>query len=310
MTAPTSAYPVAVADLVDDFQKWAAELGTTPSQNATKARFKVGSDKARALLATLTAPAPAPAERITTPAPAAPVVEPVPVAEPAASAPTPEPVPDVPAEPIKAPASPQTAVDADLGAKIAPAIAETAAAAPVTVARPKRRIRSWPVFIIGLGAFVGIWSGWVELGKLTGFGPVQPLPGIADDFSLNTAITLPLGMEAYAAYALKVWMTSGIPARARDFARWSTIVALLVGMAGQVAYHLMAANGITSAPWQITTAVACLPVIVLGLAATLAHLVANGDETPPNGADLATTMGARLVTPARRGGQGDRLASR
>lgn len=58
MTAPASAYPVAVAALVDDFQAWAAELGATPSHRATMKRFSIGGDKARALLATLTAPAP------------------------------------------------------------------------------------------------------------------------------------------------------------------------------------------------------------------------------------------------------------
>ncbi|MEV4411403.1 ABC transporter permease [Catellatospora sp. NPDC049609] len=275
MTAPTSAYPPAVADLVDDFRKWTAELGTTPSQNATKAKFKVGTDKARALLATLNAPAAD--ERFTViPAEQPPGEPTAPATEPPPS-PVTAPVPTVPAEPITVPASPQTAAGADLGTKIAPAVAETAPAAAERI-KSKKRIRSWPVFVIGLGAFVGIWSGWVELGKLTGFGEVHPLPGIADDFSLNTAITLPLGMEAYAAYALKVWMSTAIPVRARHFARWSTIVALLVGMAGQVAYHLMAANGVTAAPWQITTAVACLPVIVLGLAATLAHLVATGGE--------------------------------
>ncbi len=38
--------------------------------------------------------------------------------------------------------------------------------------------RAWPVLLLALPAFVAIWSGWVELGRLTGFGPVSPLPGI------------------------------------------------------------------------------------------------------------------------------------
>jgi hypothetical protein len=40
----------------------------------------------------------------------------------------------------------------------------------------------------------------------------------------------------------------------------------------------MEARGITTAPWQITTAVSCLPVIVLGLASGLVHLVRADQE--------------------------------
>jgi hypothetical protein len=34
----------------------------------------------------------------------------------------------------------------------------------------------------------------------------------------------------------------------------------------------------TAAPWQITTVVACLPVIVLGMGAALAHLINTDDD--------------------------------
>ncbi|HEX5402534.1 MAG TPA: ABC transporter permease [Pseudonocardiaceae bacterium] len=133
-------------------------------------------------------------------------------------------------------------------------------------------VRSWPVILLALPAFVAIWSGWVGLGALTGFGPVHPLPGIAGGFTLNSAITLPVGVETYAAYALRVWLTPGMSERARRFARTSAIGALVLGAAGQVAYHLMTAAHLTVAPWPITTAVACLPVVVLGFGAALAHL--------------------------------------
>jgi hypothetical protein len=46
-----------------------------------------------------------------------------------------------------------------------------------------------------------------------------------------------------------------------------------LGAAGQVAYHLMTAAGVTAAPPVITTVVACLPVAVLGMGAALAHLL-------------------------------------
>jgi hypothetical protein len=107
---------------------------------------------------------------------------------------------------------------------------------------------------------------------------VHPLPGIWDSLSLNTAITLPIGVEVYAGYALRVWLSGSVPSRARRFAKWSAIGSLLVGAAGQVAYHVMEAAGMTAAPWQVTTLVACLPVAVLGMGAALAHLITDGRE--------------------------------
>lgn len=56
-------------------------------------------------------------------------------------------------------------------------------------------------------AAVATWSGWVELGRMTGFGEVAPLPGIRDELVINTAITLPIGVEAYAVYAIGAWMS-------------------------------------------------------------------------------------------------------
>jgi hypothetical protein len=62
-------------------------------------------------------------------------------------------------------------------------------------------VRRWPLFLFAAPAAVVIWSGWIGLGELCGFGPVRVLPGISD-LTINTAITLPVGVEAYAAYAL------------------------------------------------------------------------------------------------------------
>ena len=142
----------------------------------------------------------------------------------------------------------------------------------MTVSQNKTR-RAWPVLLLALPAFVAIWSGWVELGRLTGFGEVKPLPGIWNAAKLDTAITLPIGVETYAAYALNVWLAGGTSARATRFARVSALGSLALGAAGQVAYHLMSAAGMTAAPWPITAVVACLPVAVLGMGAALHHLV-------------------------------------
>ncbi len=139
----------------------------------------------------------------------------------------------------------------------------------------------WPVLLLALPAFVAIWGGWVGLGELTGFGPVNLLPGIGTGWTINTAITLPIGVEAYAAYALRVWLNKDVDRSdtARRFAMWSAIGALVLGALGQVAYHLMTAWGVKVAPWQITTFVSCLPVVVLGCGAALAHLCTRTPNT-------------------------------
>lgn len=150
----------------------------------------------------------------------------------------------------------------------------TPVAVPVTSAdEAGKPMRAWPLLLLTLPAFVAIWSGWVGLGAMTGFGTVHPLPGIWDHLTLNSAITLPIGMEVYAAFALRVWVSGRVPERARSFAKKSVIGALTLGAAGQVAYHLMNAAGVTTAPWWITTIVASLPVAVLGMGAALAHLI-------------------------------------
>ncbi|GAA3519151.1 hypothetical protein GCM10023075_81360 [Streptosporangium album] len=73
--------------------------------------------------------------------------------------------------------------------------------------------RRWPLALLALPAGVATWSGWVGLGEMTGFGPVKLLPGIADDWEINSAVTLPIGVEAYAAFALSAWLTSGVEER-------------------------------------------------------------------------------------------------
>lgn len=173
--------------------------------------------------------------------------------------------------------------------------------------------RAWPVLVLALPAFVAIWSGWVGLGELTGFGPVHPLPGIADNVEINTAVTLPIGMEAYASYALSVWLSGRVRSdRTRRYAMWSAFGSLAVGAAGQVVYHLMTASGMTVAPWPVTVLVACLPVAVLGMGAALAHMLMrehselvgatnvapDAQESPVRTTELVRTTAVRTDIPA------------
>jgi hypothetical protein len=134
-------------------------------------------------------------------------------------------------------------------------------------------VRRWPLLLIAAPAAVAVWSGWVGLGALCGFGLVHPLPGIAAGFQINTAITLPVGVEAYGAYALGTWLTPGTAPAARRFARRSALGALTLGMAGQVIYHLLAATHAAHAPWPVVVLVSCLPVLTLGFGAALTHLL-------------------------------------
>ena len=145
----------------------------------------------------------------------------------------------------------------------------------VAGSRPGRTVRSWPLLVLAAPAAAEVWSGWVGIAHETGFGLVPLLPGIWPSLHLDTAITLPVGVEAYAAYALRAWLASEdkVSDRTRRFAKWSAVCSFTLGMAGQVAYHLLAQAGVTRAPWPITTIVSCLPVLVLGMGTALAHML-------------------------------------
>jgi hypothetical protein len=120
---------------------------------------------------------------------------------------------------------------------------------------------------------------------------------------LDTTITLPVGVEAYAAYALHAWLAreDWISDRTRRFARWSAIGSFALGMSGQVAYHLLAQAGAARAPWPITTLVSCLPVLVLAMGTALAHMLRADAHTAADRPDHAGT--ARPATPWSAGDQ-------
>jgi hypothetical protein len=252
----TSAYPVSVDVLLPQARELASELGTVPTRNRLMSHFHIGGKKATQLLDALTGPPrdtdPVDVERDETPSTG---------------------FRHDPGD-VGGDATDQAAfVTTTARNASAPAAHDPSPSLALKRQRRWQRLpASWPLVLLALPAFVAIWSGWVGLGVLTGFGPVHPLPGIADGFTLNTAITLPVGVETYAAYALRVWLGGTKSRRARVFARNSAIGSLVLGAAGQVAYHLMTAWHMSAAPWPITTAVACLPVLVLGSGAALAHL--------------------------------------
>jgi hypothetical protein len=275
-----SAFPPDVTDLMPAARTLSAELHTAGkdlSRNALMSALHIGAPKARAVLDQL--------RQETTPEGG------ISAGRPLHLVPT-TPEPDEVAAELDSDGDDQAdhagptddehdqAVTDDQAAAPEPAPADQAPAEPEATAadRPpaegkSRRVPVWPVLLLTLPALAAIWSGWVGLGGMAGFGIVHPLPGIADHVTFNTAITLPIGVEVYAAYALYAWLSGAVPERARKFARTSAVVSLCVGAAGQVTYHLLAAAHVQHAPWLVVTLVACLPVAVLGMGAALAHLV-------------------------------------
>ena len=158
------------------------------------------------------------------------------------------------------------------------------------------RTYPWPLLLIAAPAAVAIWSGWVGLGGMCGFGPVNLLPGIGGGFHVNTAITLPVGVEAYGTYGLKVWLNPGTPDGARAWARRSALGALILGALGQVIYHLLAAAGAVRAPWPVVVLVSCMPVATVAFAAALWHLTHAG--TPAMAEAVVDAMPEAIEEPA------------
>lgn len=135
------------------------------------------------------------------------------------------------------------------------------------------------VALVAVSAFVAIWGGWVGLGRLAGFGPVDLLPGVpGGPYEVDLSITLPLGVEAFAAIALYVAVSGMVEGGARTFAWAAAIGSLGLGMFGQAAYHLLTAqeHGAGATPTWVVVFVSVLPVLVLGLASLLLHLAEAG----------------------------------
>ena len=163
-------------------------------------------------------------------------------------------------------------------------------------------VRSWPLLVLAVPAATKVWSGWVGIAQKTGFGLVSPPPDIWLSLQLDTAIALPVGVEAYSAYALRAWLARDqmISAPDRRFARWSAICSSAFGMAGQVSYHLMAQAGMARALWAITTVVSCLPILVMGMGTALAHMLRADAEATGTAGSSRTGPPAALRS-VRRG---------
>jgi hypothetical protein len=174
-----------------------------------------------------------------------------------------------------------------------------------------RTMRSWPLLVLAVPAAAEVWSGWVGIAQKTGFGMVPLLPGIWSSLRLDTAVTLPAGVECYAAYALRAWLAAdhAISDRTRRFARRSAVFSFALGMAGQVAFHLMDQDRVTRPPWAVTILVSCLPVLVLGMGTALAHMpredAAAANRAQPDAPGPTTRARPTRSPDQRSGGQPD-----
>lgn len=144
-------------------------------------------------------------------------------------------------------------------------------------------LRGWHIamaLVIAVPAFLAVWSGWIGLGQMTGWKEMDMLPGFNHGgwAEIDTSVTLPIGIEAFGALSLAVWLASRkVQGILRTYSAICAFGSLTLGALGQVAYHVLKVNGTTpeNVPDLLVGFVAVLPVIVFGACAGLIHLAAT-----------------------------------
>jgi hypothetical protein len=87
---------------------------------------------------------------------------------------------------------------------------------------------------------------------------------------------LPLTVDSYAMTSVRVWLSASTrSARARRFARANAVGAVLLSLAGNATWHLMAVH-LVAVSWQIVVLVGSVPALVLWLVSHLAVLRTEG----------------------------------
>jgi hypothetical protein len=74
-----------------------------------------------------------------------------------------------------------------------PALNLAADRSPVMTQRC-RAVRSWPLLVLAAPAAVAVWSGWVGMGQMTGFGEIRPPPGIWDSLRIDLLVVCQIQM--------------------------------------------------------------------------------------------------------------------
>ncbi|WP_203910458.1 DUF2637 domain-containing protein [Rhizocola hellebori] len=98
----------------------------------------------------------------------------------------------------------------------------------------------------------------------------------------------PLTIDAFALTATRVWLIKATgSSKARRFARTNAILAILMSLAGNACWHLIAA-GLLRTSWLVVVAVGAVPALVLGLVSHLAVLRTQVDPPVSNEAESRT----------------------
>jgi hypothetical protein len=103
---------------------------------------------------------------------------------------------------------------------------------------------------------------------------------VASGWAVMLAPLLPLTIDSYAMTSVRVWLSATTSSqRARRFARTNAIGAIGLSLAGNAAWHLIAAK-LLSLSWVIVLGVGSVPALILGLVSHLAVLRNQVDPVP------------------------------
>jgi hypothetical protein len=159
------------------------------------------------------------------------------------------------------------------------------------------------------------FSALAGLAELAGVTAGLPLPA-GGRFRL--AWLLPIAVDAYAVTATRVWLRTAGTSRTRGYARRNAVGAIGLSVAGNAAYHALAAAGVTSlaevrAGWAVVVAVSAVPPVLLGLVGHLHALVSDDHRpaAPPAPVAPPAAAPAPAAPPARAARTGaDRTGTR
>lgn len=162
---------------------------------------------------------------------------------------------------------------------------------PVETEKEDRDLKSTAMtWAVGLGAAILSWAAWTGLAQRCGWTETLHLGDKDSGLTLRLAWITAIIVDVYAMRAFKVWQRSApwVSESTRFYAQISTFAAIAVGIAGNVAYHVMVLENVSKAPIWVVIPVSALPPLALG---AIGHL--NAIERR----DRATWRRAQAETP-------------
>ena len=119
-----------------------------------------------------------------------------------------------------------------------------------------------------LMAIVAVAAAWISFSALTGLARLAHIwpPQL-----------LPLAIDAYAVASTRLWLRGGPTVK-----RWAMVNsfgAIAISIAGNAAYHGLAADGVKHIPWQLAASVAAVAPLTLWLVVHMHSLATSGDRT-------------------------------